>query len=217
MGFVDAAVTSGGSDVRSSGALAQVKWRGGIVGRPELQNLVSARGHELSKRLFFFAASDYSQHAVEYAEVMSIALFIYEPDGTLIPKNRHAAVTAARTGTVQSAFGKQWRNWWALSSMSVPPASTRSGVSKPGVWARVIWPFLKVHWRILGAVFFTLAVPGWMGAVVNPDEAMGETRMGNAGFLAGAIVGAAIFWTLYFVDRDNKKRIPSPPDEGRRE
>ncbi|WP_411157656.1 restriction endonuclease [Nocardia puris] len=43
MGFADAAVTAGGADggvdVRASRAIAQVKWRGGMVSRPEVQKL----------------------------------------------------------------------------------------------------------------------------------------------------------------------------------
>lgn len=100
LGFADAQVTAGGADcgidVHSSTALAQVKWRGGMAGRPELQALFGARGSDFSKQLLFFAASDYSQHAVEYAEHYRIALFVYDPTGTLAPKNQHAALLLNR-------------------------------------------------------------------------------------------------------------------------
>ncbi|MBF6359844.1 restriction endonuclease [Nocardia farcinica] len=71
LGFSDARVTAsgadGGIDVRASGADAQVKWRAGQVGRPELQRLFGARGKRFELQLFFFAASPYSTHAVSYA------------------------------------------------------------------------------------------------------------------------------------------------------
>ena len=208
MGFPDATVTANGSDggidVRSAGALAQVKWRGGMVGRPELQNLFGARGHEYSKKLLFFAASAYSQHAVEYAEAMAIALFVYEPDGTLVPQNPHARVIATTAGR-SSAFES------TLQSLS--PTSAPSRDARSGFWARRGWPFLKVHWRIVGAVFLTLAVPGGVGAVLNPDEAMGESRLGNFGVLVLVIIGAIVFWRIYFIDRDKKRRITPPREQ----
>lgn len=47
-GFTDAVATTGGTDggidVRSSRALAQVKWKGGAAGRPEMQQLYGVRG-----------------------------------------------------------------------------------------------------------------------------------------------------------------------------
>ncbi len=132
LGFTDARVTAGGADggidVRSSAALAQVKWRGGMVGRPELQALFGARGSDFSKQLLFFAASGYSQHAVEYADHSQIALFVYEPTGTLVPKNQHA--TRILHGGHHSVVGQAPRNEPALhSSTSVEPAP---GILAPG-------------------------------------------------------------------------------------
>ncbi|MGS2811525.1 restriction endonuclease [Nocardia sp. MW-W600-9] len=95
MGFTDAVVTAngadGGIDVLSSSALARVKWRGGAVSRPDVQQLFGARGSEFGKALLFFAASDYSQPAVEYADQHSIALLIYHPTGQVEPRNPYAA------------------------------------------------------------------------------------------------------------------------------
>ncbi|SIS11467.1 restriction endonuclease [Williamsia sterculiae] len=86
-GFIDATATTGGSDggidVRSRKALAQVKWRGGVAGRPDLQLLVGARGTDTDKQLMFFAASGYSKQAVEYAKSMGIALYTYDPTGAV--------------------------------------------------------------------------------------------------------------------------------------
>ncbi|WP_083885590.1 restriction endonuclease [Nocardia thailandica] len=77
----------GGIDVRSSVALAQVKWRGGAVSRPDVQQLFGAHGSDFGKALLFFAASDYSQPAVEYADRHSIALFVYHPTVQIEPRN----------------------------------------------------------------------------------------------------------------------------------
>ncbi|MBM4569168.1 hypothetical protein GS489_01275 [Rhodococcus hoagii] len=199
LGFSDALVTVGGADggidVRASGALAQVKWRGGMVGRPELQNLFGARGNDFSKSLLFFAASDYSQHAVEYADSMSIALFVYNPDGTLVARNRHAQGLQSNPAS-PSMFGQFTT---PFPTPSAPPA-------KSGFWAQKAWPFLKVHWRIVGAIFFTLGSMGGVGAVLNPDETMGETRLGNFGLLVMCIVCAVVFWLLYFGHREMMKR-----------
>lgn len=71
LGFADAQVTVGGADggidIHSSAASAQVKWRGGVVGRPEVQALFRARGSDFSKLLRFFATSnDVAGPAVTY-------------------------------------------------------------------------------------------------------------------------------------------------------
>ncbi len=87
LGYIDAHATTGGSDggidVRSRRAYAQVKWRGGLAGRPDLQKLVGSRGRETDKALLFFAASGYSKQAVAYAKYMGIALYTYEPTGKI--------------------------------------------------------------------------------------------------------------------------------------
>ncbi|MFC4374066.1 HipA domain-containing protein [Nocardia halotolerans] len=95
MGFRDAEVTpngaDGGVDVRTASALAQVKWRGAVVSRSDVQKLVGARGDDVGKHLLFFTASGYSAYAVEYADRHRIALFIYEPHGEISVKNATAA------------------------------------------------------------------------------------------------------------------------------
>ncbi|WP_305780318.1 restriction endonuclease [Nocardia nova] len=196
MGFSDALVTGNGSDggidVRASHAVAQVKWRGGMVGRPELQNLFGARGSDYTKKHLFFAASDYSQHALDYAEGEGIALFVYEPHGSVIAKNSHAAaLTAAGHGTVGRAS-------WA-------PARASNSVTGTGFWSRTVWPFLKVHWRIVGAVVLTIAIPGGVGSVINPDEAAGQTRASSLVVLIFIIALAVLFWRLYFTERARRQ------------
>ncbi|UNQ40960.1 restriction endonuclease [Prescottella equi] len=94
-GFTDAVATTGGADggidVRSSTALAQVKWKGGVAGRPEIQRLYGARGGDHQKQLFFFDASGYSKDAVKYADQVDVRLFRYNPLGEAEPMNRRAS------------------------------------------------------------------------------------------------------------------------------
>lgn len=98
-GYEDAVATTGGADggidVRSSRALAQVKWKGGVTGRPDVQNLYGARGNG-TQRLFFFSASGYSDQAVAYADDVGIGLFTYDPSGVVEAVNS-VARTARRS------------------------------------------------------------------------------------------------------------------------
>ncbi|WP_426376033.1 restriction endonuclease [Rhodococcoides fascians] len=91
-GFVDEVATTGradgGIDVRSSRALAQVKWKGGAAGSPDMNRLFGARGNDTSKQLFFFVASDYSKAAVKDADQVGIALFTYDPVGKVEASTR---------------------------------------------------------------------------------------------------------------------------------
>ncbi|MEV8195519.1 restriction endonuclease, partial [Rhodococcus pyridinivorans] len=94
MGFSDAFVTQrgpdGGIDVRAHNAVAQVKWQGALAGRPELQALYGARGIRHDQKMLFFAASGFSAGAVDYANEVGIALFVYDPIGVLTPQNSEA-------------------------------------------------------------------------------------------------------------------------------
>jgi hypothetical protein len=111
-GFIDATSTTGGSDggidVRSRTALAQVKWRGGVAGRPDLQRLYGARGTDTGKQLLFFSASGYSKQAVDYANQVGIGLFTYDPTGEVTAVNAAASKIA---GTVQKVHVQ----WWVIS------------------------------------------------------------------------------------------------------
>ncbi|MGW4125067.1 restriction endonuclease [Nocardia sp. NPDC004711] len=91
LGYPDAAVTDpgadGGIDVRAKGAIAQVKWRTGQVSRPEVQRLFGARANNFDTQMFFFAASAFSRHSVQYADSVYMALFTYDPTGRVTPIN----------------------------------------------------------------------------------------------------------------------------------
>ncbi len=202
MGFTDAVVTAngadGGIDVLSSSALAQVKWRGGAVSRPDVQQLFGARGSDFGKALLFFAASDYSQPAVEYADQHSIALFIYHPTGQLEPRNPYAAAllgAAATTGWVGSygaplnpAGSSQHRGGAVVHQRSAPP---RQG-------------FFRRHWRLIGLVIFTLGTIGALIGTFDPDEARGETHAGNFGNFVVGIGLTVLFWYLHRTHRDRR-------------
>lgn len=107
LGYHDAEVTSrgadGGIDVRATGAAAQVKWRTAKTGRPDLQRLFGACSTEPHLQLLFFTASGYSSHAINYANVNRIALFLYLPDGAIEPINNAAENIVSRRGKKQRA------------------------------------------------------------------------------------------------------------------
>ena len=105
-GFPDAVATNGGSDggidVRSSRALAQVKWKGGATGRPDIQNLVGARGNG-TQQLIFFSASGYSQQAIAYANEMNVLLMTYDPLGEVEGVNQAAKTFLAGVSKVPAS------------------------------------------------------------------------------------------------------------------
>src|ERR1700730_13015875 len=109
LGYSDAQVTSrgadGGIDVRATGAVAQVKWQGAQVGRPELQRLCGARGTMSAPQMFFFTASSYSTKAVEYADEVQMALFTYDPTGFLTPVNAIATRIQVAMAFTETDFG----------------------------------------------------------------------------------------------------------------
>lgn len=90
-GYLDAASplhsADGGIDVRSTRALAQVKFRSSKAGRPEIQNLVGAAAGDNSKALLFFDFKGYSPQAVQYANQMGVGLYIYDQTGKVTPTN----------------------------------------------------------------------------------------------------------------------------------
>lgn len=106
-GFSDAVATTGGADggidVSARGALAQVKWKNGSAGRPDLQRLYGARGTSSNKALFFFAASSYTKGAIEYADSVGMSLLIYDPTGQALPANDVARKFLEQVGVTSPA------------------------------------------------------------------------------------------------------------------
>jgi hypothetical protein len=100
-GYRNVSLTSAGTDqgidVRATGAVAQVKFEAKQVGRPQLQNLVGARGRNSHLKLLFFTGAGYSRHAIEYASEMDIALFTYALDGQMIAQSPAAKMITSST------------------------------------------------------------------------------------------------------------------------
>lgn len=108
-GYPDARATSGGADsgidARATGALAQVKFRGAMTGRPVLQGLVGARGRGV-EQLLCFSGTSFTEPAVSYAEEMDIALFTFTPAGVVTPVNGRAQVLARPSSTARPTRAK---------------------------------------------------------------------------------------------------------------
>lgn len=104
LGFADAQVTRGGADggidVRSSRAIAQVKYQAHQIGRPAVQNLYGARGTDHHLKMLFFAGTAYSAPAIKYADSVGVCLFEYSPLGELTAIN--AAAVALRREAVKT-------------------------------------------------------------------------------------------------------------------
>lgn len=111
-GFRDAVATTGGADggidVRSNRGLAQVKFKGAVAGRPELNQLYGARGTG-TEQLIFFSASGYSAQAIEYADQVGIALFTYDPVGAAEAVNPAARRVLASAGARVLPPSTDWK------------------------------------------------------------------------------------------------------------
>lgn len=169
LGFSDAVATTGGPDggvdVRASGALAQVKWRGGVAGRPELQQLFGARGADFKRKLLYFSAAGYSQHAQDYARSASIALFTYDPTGTLTPENHQARNLVSEAKQVASSSSLP-----STTSRVPAPSSTETSNQPIGCAPELIL-------TIVGLVFSIGAVTG-LQRLLSPEE--GDSWSGGA-------------------------------------
>ena len=210
-GHADAAVTDGGADggidVRSSGALAQVKYLASAVGRPELQRLAGAAAVEPGKQLFFFTGSDYTATALEYADVIGMALFSYGLDGSMAPVNavaRHVmqvavpprpAAAPARAATpvgVPAGEPTGWKARWKAGGwyLGVPILSA-------GVFAAV--PFWHASSRLERPELRSLAVGYSLagGAIMALFGITPKDEQGNAvGTLGGILETIAVVAAL---------------------
>lgn len=112
LGLPDAYVSprgaDGGIDVHSSRAIAQVKFRSNVTGRPDLQRLFGARGHANHLDLFFFTYVGYTRQALQYANQVGMLLFEYDVTGTVDPVNdtahRAHLSAAARDRAARSQY-----------------------------------------------------------------------------------------------------------------
>ena len=149
-GINDAALTGAGSDagsdIASRTALAQVKREATPTGRPALQQLVGARGHDQHKRLLFFSATGFTTPAVAYAEQMAIALFQYDLDGTMRP------LTSAARSVVEAARAAQ------RAAEKARIEQYRSTVHRYGPATNLRHERWSVRWPLPVAAFFAFAV-----------------------------------------------------------
>jgi hypothetical protein len=101
LGFEDArctgAGTDGGVDVRSGGAVAQVKAQLTPVGRPELQALYGVARSE-GRRPLFFSLMSYTGAALGWADEVGMALFRFDHAGMVEPVNAAAETLLAAAG-----------------------------------------------------------------------------------------------------------------------
>ena len=98
-GFEDAKATPIGSDhgidVTSSRAIAQVKLKGSKTPRSDIQ-LLHSNTVTFGKRGLFFSASGYAQPAIQFANEVRIALFIYDRQGEPQAVNETARYIASQ-------------------------------------------------------------------------------------------------------------------------
>ncbi|MBM4574816.1 hypothetical protein GS896_27550 [Rhodococcus hoagii] len=145
LGFTQVTVSpvgpDAGIDVHSREALAQVKWKDGTVGRPDLQRLYGARGENRSKTLIFFSKSAYTKHAVEYANAVAMCLFVYNGStGAISPANKHSlALTKRVAAAAKSARESQNDSVSAghPSGSVIAPAKIHGNLPDPDAWDRL--------------------------------------------------------------------------------
>lgn len=91
LGFISVAVTAAGSDrgvdVVAQGAAAQVKFHASVTGSPDIQRLRGA-ADSFGWRIFY--ATGFTTGAIRTATELNVATFSFEPDGTVVPQNKHA-------------------------------------------------------------------------------------------------------------------------------
>lgn len=183
LGFPDAkrmpVGPDGGVDVTASGAIAQVKFRAQITGRPELQRLFGARGLDQTKALIFYSSARYSPAAVQYADLVEVALFTYDVHGHTNAVN---AVATKLEEAGAAARAEPDRKWW-----HAPPESEPQ--KPPGWWAR--------NWISFGFYFCWVSVPLILLMILTDSE---ETRTSGTEPLTWedffAFLGMAVFFTL---------------------
>lgn len=117
-----------------------------------------------AKALLFFAASDYSQPAVEYADQHSISLFVYRPTGQIEPRNPYAATLLGAGGGWAGAY---------RAPMSPAGFSQHRGAMMQQRPVPAQHGFFLRHWRLIGLILFALGSTGGFVGIFDPDETRG--------------------------------------------
>jgi hypothetical protein len=98
LGYVDAELTNegadGGVDVRSQGAIGQVKMHSNGVRRPDIQALVGEAG---KNRTPLFFAMNYSKEAITWSNERNIAIFKFSRNGDVVAVSEAALKLEARS------------------------------------------------------------------------------------------------------------------------
>ncbi|MFC8921731.1 restriction endonuclease [Cellulosimicrobium sp. NPDC057127] len=178
LGLTDARVTPRGADagvdVRSSRAIAQVKFRTNVTGRPDLQRLFGARGHADHLDLLFFVYVGYSAQALQYASEVGMLLFEYDVTGSVTAVNdlaRRAHLAAVARERAQdpapavaperdqqdppsAAPARQWKPWSAGVVTLLVAAMTLTAFAGIGflVWLMTLEGLAFTVTLLLGAL-----------------------------------------------------------------
>jgi hypothetical protein len=111
LGFGDARCTGagadGGVDVRSQGAVAQVKAQLSPVGRPELQALYGVARSE-GRQPLFFSLMSYTTAALTWADEVGMALFRFDHAGLVQAVNAPAETLLAAAGGPSVLLPPAW-------------------------------------------------------------------------------------------------------------
>lgn len=154
LGFNTARATPGGADagvdVRAPQvAIAQVKYRQSIIGRPEIQLLVGSRHPQLLEKTLFFSRSGYHRTALQWAELWNVALFRFDDFGNPFPENQ-----AARSLCLKSGYG----DWQAMT----PPSDRWIPREAPRIHRELI--LSTTGKPVLSGRSATLAIKRWAAA-----------------------------------------------------
>ncbi|MDQ1678792.1 MAG: hypothetical protein QOC93_3936 [Actinomycetota bacterium] len=171
-GHSDAACTpagaDGGIDVRARTAVAQVKFEAAQVGAPAVQRLVGARGLDHSLTLYFFSGAGFARPAVDYAEMMGIALFKYDLLGRMTPVSSAASTAIARAAesvrlseereSVRLSAERESVRLSAERLRALPAvrawlATTPPAQPDPPGWFGRNWSLLLALWFLLGGLW----------------------------------------------------------------
>lgn len=211
-GFTDAQVTAGGADggvdVRSTNAIAQVKFEAAQVGAPTVQRLVGARGVAHHQALLFFSGAGYARPAVEYADMMGIALFQYRLDGSMVPVNGAASAVIEQAAAVAAEnFPLDEVRRWADAARA--KRNAEKAVSA-GWWRRNGW----LAWAIFcGVGAFAMATE----AVGLSKPAAGAQSAGWGPVFGYLGMGVGSYYLWRFLARRRVERaasLPTLPDPG---
>jgi hypothetical protein len=160
-GYPDAALSVGGADsgvdVRGQHVLAQVKFRSAPTGRPDIQRLFGARGHE-AQDLYFFSASAYSPQAIEYAEAHDVGLFSFERDGTVTAHTRTAKAILPEADDVIVKLAES-------EEMPLRDAVVLGGVALVGLLGSIVWGIVSGAGAFGAGLFITILVFGSLASL----------------------------------------------------